>query len=47
MKSNNDLAMIKTSLIDTFEEVKEAVRKNRRAFPGGPDARAPGDRFLP
>jgi hypothetical protein len=27
MKSNNDLAMIKTSLIDTFEEVKEAVRK--------------------
>jgi len=27
MKSNNDLALIKTSLIDTFEDVKEAVRK--------------------
>ncbi len=27
MKSNPDLTMIKTSLIDAFEEVKEAVRK--------------------
>jgi len=27
MKNGNDLTMIKTSLIDAFEEVKEAVRK--------------------
>ena len=27
MKNNNDLTLIKTSLIDTFEDVKEAVRK--------------------